>query len=380
VKGIGCVSVLGALNKAVASKASWLAQPEEIFGHDFAYIASTGDAGSSGIHVFEVQGDHWNLKQSISSRSPGSLVLHPNQQYLYIANDVDEYERLPRGTVEAYKIDADDGSLTLINRQPLSLSGIRPRHIAISPDSEHLVVAIHGGGAYNVLPIACDGSLGCATQILKEVGTGAHPVYQTCSHPHTVAFDATGQYFLATDEGCDRIGAFTFQNGEMVRALQVLALPASRPSHFAIHPDGTFVYVASAMDGSIDCYCLRTGTMEMKFESRVFANLKTSHEETHPLFISVSGRFLYAASADDGISAWEIDREDGKLAPIQHWKSTERSLRVLMMSPDSRCLFAVDSAQHAVLSIAVDPESGELGTAFTAARIRNARSLIVKYT
>jgi 6-phosphogluconolactonase (cycloisomerase 2 family) len=380
VKGIGCTSVLSALNKAVASRPSLLAQHEEFFGRGFAYIASTGDAGSSGIHVFDVRGDHWNWKQSISSRLPVSLALHPNRQYLYVANQVDEYEGLPRGTVEAYKINSDDGSLTLTNRQPLSLSGIRPRHIAISLDGKYLIAAIHGGGAYNVLQIACGGSVCRVAQILKVVGVGEHPVYQTCSHPHTVAFDGTGQYLLSTDEGCDRISAFAFQNGEMVRTLQSLAPPASRPAHLALHPDGTFVYVSNAMDGSIDCYRLRSGVMEMKFERRVFANLKTAHDEMHPLIISLSGRFLYAASADDGISVWEIDRENGNLAPIQRWKSTNRSLRILMMSPDSRCLFAADGAQHAALSILVDSESGELGTAFAVARIRNARSLIVKYT
>jgi 6-phosphogluconolactonase len=380
VKGLGCTSVLGALNGVASNSASRLAQHEEAFASGFAYVGSTDDAGSSGIHVFEVHSDRWNWRQSIPSRLPVSLTLHPNQQYLYVANEVDAYERLPRGTVEAYKIDAHDGSLSLTNRQPLSLSGVKPRQIAISPDGKYLVATVHGGGAYNVLPIADDGTLGGVTQILKEVGAGTHPVHQTCSHPHTVAFDGTGQHLLSTDEGCDRIRAFSFQSGKIVPNLQIPAPPASMPAHFAIHPDGTFLYVSNTMDGSIDCYRLRTRAPEMKYERRVFANLKTAHCETHPLIIPSSGRFLYAASALDGISVWAIDPEDGNLALTQYCGLKNRSPRLLMLSPDNRCLFVADTAQHTLLSIPVDRESGRLGTPFAAARIRNARSLIVKYT
>ena len=88
-----------------------------------------------------------------SSAAPSSLALDASERFLYAVNEVDEYEGLPSGTVEAYAIDAADGTLTFVNRQSLSLSATAPRHAAVSPDGRSLVVAVHGGGAYNVLPL-----------------------------------------------------------------------------------------------------------------------------------------------------------------------------------------------------------------------------------
>ena len=47
----------------------------------------------------------------VLSATPSSLVLDAGERFLYAVNEVDEYEGLPSGTVEAYAIDAIDGSL-----------------------------------------------------------------------------------------------------------------------------------------------------------------------------------------------------------------------------------------------------------------------------
>ena len=106
------------------------------------------------------------------SRAPACLLLSPAQRTLYVANEVDVHEGLPRGTVEAYRVDPLDGRLTLLARRPLSLSATRPRHMALSPDGKLLAVAAYGGGIYNLLPIAEDGSIGSPSSIYKEAGCG----------------------------------------------------------------------------------------------------------------------------------------------------------------------------------------------------------------
>jgi 6-phosphogluconolactonase len=378
LQGIGCASAASALSKVVRSNDLLSSRADETPSAGFAYVGSTDDAGTTGIHVFKIWGDHWNFKQSIPSRSPISLVLHPNQQYLYAANEIDEHERLPRGTVEAYKI-ADNGNLTLINRQPLSLSGTRPRHIAISPDGKYLVVAIHGGGAYNLLPVANDGSVGRLAQILKDVGAGSHPYYQKSAHPHTVTFEKTGQHVLATDEGCDRLTVFTFQNGQMMRALQIHSEPASGLGHLVLHPSSNFLYVSNTVDGSIECYRWLATRREVKYERRVVTNLKSTPGKANRFIISESGRFLYVVSGHESISVWEINPETGELSVSQQWSAKNSSLQILTLSPDKRGLLVADSRQHALLSIPIHAESGELGVARVVAKIGMARSLIVKY-
>jgi 6-phosphogluconolactonase (cycloisomerase 2 family) len=215
------------------------------------------------------------------------------------------------------------------------------------------------------------------SQILKEVGAGTHPVYQASAHPHTVAFDATGQYLVATDEGCDRINLFIFQNGRMMRSLQTRSQPASGPGHLAMHPFGNFFYVSNTLDGSIDCY-RSANEGEMHHEQRIAMHPKTATGEAQHIVISSSGRNLYAAS-DAGISVWEIDPITGKLSAIQQWSAQNRSLHTFMLSPDHEHLLVADSSQHELLSIPVHAESGKLGAASIVANAIQSTSLAVKY-
>lgn len=375
LQGIGYTSALGTMSKLFPRPAD----SDQTSPSGFAYVGAGGDAGNSAIHVCQICGDSWKWKQSIATQSPVSLALHPSQQYLYVANSIAEYGGLPRGTIEAYKIDSRNGTLTLLNRQPLSLSGINPRHIAVSPDGKYLVVAVHGGGAYNVLPLSSDGTVGRVAQILKEVGAGAHPDYQASAHPHTVVFDATGEHLLATDQGNDRLSVFAFQNGQMTRKQQVSSQPASGPGSVVFHPQGHLIYVSNIIDGSIDRYRWLPDKQEMKYERRLAAGLKAHPHETHPLVISPSGDFLYAASVNENISVWAIDSDAGDIAAIQQWSSTSGPLRILALSERNQQLLAADDSHHSLLSIPVHAESGKLGAPSAVANVGIAQSLILKY-
>lgn len=382
---MGYASALGVLNKSVRGEEVAFEDCARMTSSlEFAFVASAGngaspadDAKSSGIHVFEVCGDRWDWKQRIPSRSPASLSLHPALDVLYVANKVDEHEGMPRGTVEAYKINAHDGTLAFINRQPLSLSGIHPTHIAVSPDGNYLVVAIHGGGAYNVLRIDPDGGIGSVAQILKEVGSGPHPVYQTAAHPHAVVFDSGGQYFFASDEGCDRLSLFSFQKGRMTRTAETLCNPGSGPEQLVLHPAGGFLYVSNCLDTSVDCYRYGACVSGLKHEQRVRTSSTAISDQGQYIALSSSGNFLYAASVE-GISVWRVDSITGRLSLIRQRSFENRMLQFLSVSADDRRLFAIDGRRHEILSIPVHGGSRELGEVLVVAKVIAPERLIVR--
>src|SRR5579883_1953125 len=372
LQGIGYSSALGLLSKSIPAQNSLL----PVTPIEFAYVASAGSCkDDSGIHVFEVRGGEWKWKQWVQSQAPTSLTLHPNRRALYVANEISEYRGLPRGTVEAYKIDANDGTLDQINRQPLSLSGVRPKHLAISPDGKYLIVAIHGGGAYNVLPIGLDGAIGRVAQILKETGSGPHAASQTSAHPHSSMFDPRGQYILATDEGCDRINVFAFQDGRIIPAARAACTPASGPAHLAIHPSGGFFYVVNRLGGSIDLYNWQALTTEMKHAQRIKISSASGLNYGQPFVLSRKGDMLYAAGTE-GISAWKIDSASGRLSLRQQKNLENRSLISLNFSPNGN-LFAIDHRRHQILSIPVHAESGESGPPITVADVSLPQSLMI---
>ncbi len=151
--------------------------------------------------------------QRVASDRPVSLSLSGN--FLFAVNEIAEFQGLPAGSVESFAVHAETGCLTRVSRQGLSLSATMPKSLAISPDGRHMVVAVYGGGAYNVLPVAPNGEIGRVTQVIKEIGCGK------VAHPDSVVFDASGQFVTATDTGADRLSVFRFNEGRMTRVSQV---------------------------------------------------------------------------------------------------------------------------------------------------------------
>jgi 6-phosphogluconolactonase (cycloisomerase 2 family) len=200
---------------------------------------------------------HRRIKiQSIPSQNPSFLTLDKTRKFLFAVNEIAEYQGLPAGSVESYALHP----LTLISRQSLSLSATMPRHLAIAPDGQHMVVAAYGGGAYNVLPIKPDGTIGPVTQIIKEIGRGPDPEQQTTAHPHSLLFHDSGQFLITTDFGADRINVFQFTAGRLTRLQQIQTPPGSGPAELTINPNGTRVFVTHQITPHVACYQFHTQT------------------------------------------------------------------------------------------------------------------------
>ena len=56
-----------------------------------------------------------------------TLTLDITGRYLFAVNEIDEFQGLPTGSVESYRIEPSAGHLGLISRVPLSLSATMPR-------------------------------------------------------------------------------------------------------------------------------------------------------------------------------------------------------------------------------------------------------------
>jgi 6-phosphogluconolactonase len=340
---MGYTSAAGGLSTLVP----WLpaiAQPANTQSPRFAYVGSSGS--TQGIHVFAIRGDHWLPIQTIATAIPSALALHPNQNFLYATHAVDTYRGLPTGAVEAYTIDPHTGRITSLNQQPLSLSATIPSHLAVSPDGRHLAVAVYGGGAYNLLPITEDGSLQQVSGIFKETGSGPHE-HQNASHPHTVAFDATG------------------------------------------HPSGNLLFVANELDASVSTFRLNPLTGEI---SEPQYRTSTLPEDFHgqksatTLLLHPSGKFLYTANRRresthplaDNLIAWSIHPDTGALSPIQTITEGLRPPHAAAITSDGSRLFILNH-ESGIHQFAINPIDGTLGKPSQTANIHAPRSLTLKY-
>jgi len=260
----------------------------------FAYVGFDGEgAKEEGIAVFDLRGGRWRPVGVVASAAPSSLALDAAERFLYAMNEVDEYEGLPSGTVEAYAVDAENGSLRLVNRQRLSLSATAPRHAAISPDGTALVVAVHGGGAYNVMPLRKDGSVGPVSGILKETGSGPHDE-QRSAHPQMVVFDRAGRA-VSADLGSDRLSVLEFDTARLSIAGSYAARAGDGPRQVAIHPDGRLLFVANELDASVACYGYDAEEGRIVGRGERVATSRAANTGGVVMAMDPAGDFLYTA-------------------------------------------------------------------------------------
>jgi 6-phosphogluconolactonase len=256
----------------------------------FVYIGS----GCDQIHVFHVDKSRWKLRQIVPCKAPASLTIHPNRHLLYAVNQVADHQHMPTGSVETFTIDRD-GTLSKFSKTSLSLSAAHPRHLALSPDGKRAVVAIHGGGAYNLLTYPGNGQPLQIAGIFKEVGCGPDALQQTSAHPHMVLFDATHNRVIASDTGSDRISVFNLNDAGFTIHQRFSTDAGSGPAHLILHPKGEILFVANQLTRSLCSY---------KYDPKggeVLHCIERIAEETGgPLALHPSGRALYTTASGGG--------------------------------------------------------------------------------
>jgi 6-phosphogluconolactonase len=345
---------------AAGSRFGWTSSPgAPVRRAKFAYIGA-----EHGIHVYSIAADDRFIEQqTISSANPVALAI--NDGNLYVANAVSEHGNLPRGSVEAYVIDVATGRLEFRKRLPLSLSGILPRDLAIAPDGRSVVVAVHGGGAYNVLSLDEEGRLVRVSGILKETGSGPHGL-QAAAHPCAVVFDRVGRV-LTADQGSDKLSVFSLSHGKLSVDGRCEVPAGSGPSSMVLHPDGNRLYVAHALNGSLSSFAYdATGILDCR--QTVWA---TGGGELAALAMHPSGERLYS-SHGDGVQVWKI-AANGALEGMPSVEGIQ-VVRLHAMA-DGNSLLALSS--DAVVSMKIDAVTHVLAAPVNVASLSKPVSIAI---
>jgi 6-phosphogluconolactonase (cycloisomerase 2 family) len=226
-------------------------------------VGSYGPADSGTLHLLQPTQRGWEQIGTSSSARPLSIVRHPRKPLVYVANGVRSHAHEPRGTVEAFLIDARQPRIELVARRPLSLSATEPVSIDVSPDGGHLMVAAFGGGAYNLLPLDSSGAPGNPAVILKQVGRGPVSSRQSRAHPAAVLFHPAMPWVVAADFGADRLDLISLeptkeQDLQAHVTDRTPCAPGSGPSGVALHRDGSIVIVRHGLQPMLSSYRLTT--------------------------------------------------------------------------------------------------------------------------
>jgi 6-phosphogluconolactonase len=362
VRGAAGVVALPHLQRAVAAAPS----------RQFAYVAS----GQGSLDVLSLRGKVWTKTHQVPSPAPACILLSAAQRTLYVANEVDVHEGLPRGTVEAFQVDPFDGHLTLLDRQPLSLSATHPRHMALSPDGKLLAVAAYGGAIYNLFPIAGDGRLGHASTIFKQAGCGPHAQSQASAHPHTLLFDTSGRHLLSSDFGSDRLSVFAVEGGRLQRRMQRATGEGSGPGSCALHPAGSLFYAWHDLENTLACYRFDGVSGAL---GNAIQRLSFPVASVHALALHPSGRMLYTTQGNrNELRAWHVDARDGKLTPARVVLLGEATPTQITAAPNGESIFILDRLRGSIYKVTTDRMTGELHCKAEVAVVKEPKSIALK--
>jgi 6-phosphogluconolactonase (cycloisomerase 2 family) len=327
----------------------------------FAYVASDADNGA--IHVFRVAAHGaWTPVQSVATRVPSSLAVSNDGDTLFVANRVSRYQSRPAGSAESYRIDRRTGKLEIISRRALALSAMSPEYIAVSPDGKFLVVCATAGGAYNLLPIRPDGSLGNVAILRKETGSSVDTEWQSSSRPQQVAFDQRGR-MISSDLGADRFTVFDIQKDELVVMERHPSEAGSGPSAIQFNPGVSVLFAGGALDGTViaHAYDEKNGKLlAMKAVARAITPSRGAR--LHTIAVHSSGNFVLASWSNaerDGISVWRFD-DDTFSFSLTHTAQTQGAIKALQFTRGDDRLIASNTTGGVVSAFDFVQASGEL--------------------
>jgi 6-phosphogluconolactonase (cycloisomerase 2 family) len=337
----------------------------------FVYVGSYtrdppggGSNNSVGLSVFRSDPATGALSpvQEVTSANPSFVALDPSRCFLYVVNEIDDYEGQKSGSAEAYAIDPATGTIKLLNRQPTN-SPI-PTHLAVDPTGRYLLVANYIGGDFCILPIGAGGRLGPVSGAVKDMGSGPDKERQEAPHPHSVVFDPAGRFIAAADLGIDKVQTFRLTDGSLTRVSEASVAPGAGPRHIAFDLIGKRLYVVTELNATVTAFDYDAATGRIGRLLQTISTEPSGYSGPHStaeIAIHPSGKFLYASNrGHNSIVGYRIDPSTGLLSIIGFATQGINYPRSFAVDPSGRWLYVANQKGDTIVLFEIDRNTGEL--------------------
>jgi 6-phosphogluconolactonase len=262
------------------------------------------------------------------------------------------------GQVAAYA-PTDDGGLRP-HGEAQSTGGAAPCHLAVSADARYVFAANYGSGSVAVHPIASDGSLRPASDVVQHHGKGADNRpggRQTGPHAHMTVSrrDRNGDWVvLVADLGIDRVVEYRLDAGRLRRDREIAMPAGSGPRHLCVR--GSHAYVAGELDSTLTVLDLDAADGPSIVQT---VPTVAPGEKSFPSAIRLSpdGRRCHVANrGPDTIAVFDVEGSGVRLRA--NVSTRGQHPRDLALAPHGRMLYVANQASDSVQAFAVDPDSG----------------------
>lgn len=318
---------------------------------ELTMLVGTYTSGNSeGIYTFrfnEETGEATPL-DSAEIANPSYLTLSEDNKFVYSVNEASK----DQAAVSAFAFDKDKGTLQLLNTQ--KTIGADPCYLITN--GNNVITANYSGGSITVFPIAKNGSLLPATDLIEFKGSGPVKDRQEQAHLHCVRITPDGKYLLADDLGTDQIYKFNLNptaNADNKEKFLSKGTPAafkvasgSGPRHLVFSNDSKFAYLINEISGTVIAFQYEDGMLN---EIQTIAADTVGAQGSGDIHISPDGKFLYASNRlkADGIAIFKRNPADGTLTKAGY-QPTGIHPRNFIITPNGKYLLAACRDNNAI--------------------------------
>ncbi len=349
----------------------------------------------NGLTICLVDGDTGVMKAHSyieGLESPATLVVSPDNKYIYTANETSDFgKRGYGGGISALSFNLEEGKAKLIN-QSLSY-GAFPAYISIDKTGRYIFIANHGSklycsrfekidgklrpkvirdeGCITMFKVREDGSIGELLDRIVLAGTGIDPVEHASAHPHSILIDEQ-DFIVVPDKGGDKIYVYKF-NRETEKMDFLSCYKAefgSSPRHVSFVKGTNFILVINEYDGHLCSYSLNRSTGELTPISRLDCGDPTKeyihqfygrimHAWANDVQVHPNGQFVYTNIDQKLLSLFYINRLTGELTLIKQHQ-IDAGCRGMQIDRDGKFIVATGVMSEKAYVYRIDQTTGEL--------------------
>lgn len=363
LKTLAAVCVLGVTAGSCTSKKNNQMKSTSNTDNELTMLVGTYTSGTSkGIYSYRFnQEDGANTPLSeVEIGNPSYLTPSADGKFVYAVSEFND----DRAAANAFAFNKEDGTLRLLNSQ--KTGGEDPCYILFTDNN--VVTANYNGGSISVFPVAKDGSLLPASEVLEFEGSGLDEVRQEKAHLHYVSITPDGKYLFANNLGADWIHKFNINpdaNAENKEKFLIEGTPAafevkagSGPRHLAFAPNGKFAYLINELSGTVIAFEYKDGTLN---EIQTIVADTLGAQGSGDIHVSPDGKYLYASNRlkGDGIAIFSIHPENGLLTKAGY-QLTGIHPRNFIITPNGKYLLVACKDSNVIQVFARNETTGLL--------------------
>ena len=332
-----------------------------------------------GIHLFQIDRKTGAMTPAGIQRmgtSPSCLALNTKGTRLYSTNETDRVGQEKHGSVSAFKINREDGSLTELNK--VNSGGDGPTYVSIHPSGRYLLIANYFGGSISVLPILKDGSLGEATDVKNDAGKIGPTTAKNApegsfafsghdhTHAHMIQADPSGRFVFHVDLGLDKIYIWKFdeKTGKLSPNDQsaISLPPGDGPRHFHFHPNGRWFYSIQEEGSTLVLFDFdpQAGTLTARQTISTLPEGFKGSNFCSEILVSEDGKYVYAGNRlHDSIGIFSVGA-NGELTWVADEWTRGNYPRSFSFDPTGEFLYCCNQRADSVAVFKVDKATGKL--------------------